>query len=249
MCLIVLAHQTSEHFPLVLAANRDEDYDRPSLAADFWPDAPNVLGGRDGLAGGSWLAVTREGRFAAVTNLRGAAPASRSRGRLVSDFVTSSADPVSYADAISRVAEQYSGFHLLAGDATTIEYVTPGARATLTSGIHALTNAPDGERWPKADLAVEAMESALALRDPETIIDALLRFLGTSRGTGAVESEVFIAGERYGTRASTVLVRTPDRLHFAEQSFGRWGSRLGDASRYSLALPMSGGSSSPGSRV
>src|SRR5687767_8672745 len=102
MCLIVLAHRVAEELPLVLAANREEDHERPTIPADFWPDQPDILGGRDALLGGSWLAVTREGRFAAVTNVRGAvrSPESRSRGDLVRDFVRGSAGPAEYADEI-----------------------------------------------------------------------------------------------------------------------------------------------------
>jgi hypothetical protein len=87
MCLIAIAHRAHARFPLVIAANRDEDYDRPTYDAHFWTDAPDVLGGRDALANGSWLAIARNGRFAAVTNLRGAERKTRSRGALVADFV------------------------------------------------------------------------------------------------------------------------------------------------------------------
>src|SRR5688572_10132374 len=115
MCLIAIAHRASARYPLVIAASRDEEYSRPSHAADFWPDAPDVLGGRDAVAGGSWLAITRTGRFAAVTNLRGATPRLRSRGELVRAFVTGDADPLSYARSIA--VAQYAGFHLLVGKA------------------------------------------------------------------------------------------------------------------------------------
>ena len=114
MCLIVLAHRASEDLPFVLAANRDEDYDRPTHDAHAWPEMEDVVGGRDALYGGSWLAVRRGGRFAAVTNLRGAERRKRSRGFLVSDFVVGDADAESYATAIARDADDYAGFHLIA---------------------------------------------------------------------------------------------------------------------------------------
>jgi uncharacterized protein with NRDE domain len=203
MCLIALAHLASPRYPFVLAANRDEDYARPSHAADWWPDAPEVFGGRDAVAGGSWLAMTRDGRFAAVTNLRGAAPRTRSRGELVRGFVTSNAAPLAYARALD-VAE-YAGFHLLVGEAGgTVVYVTSGGEVTvLDPGIYAFSNAPAGEHWPKEALAIEAMERALA---GDAITEELLTFLTARRGSGSVESEVFIEGEHYGTRASTVIV-------------------------------------------
>ncbi|HEX7829875.1 MAG TPA: NRDE family protein, partial [Thermoanaerobaculia bacterium] len=103
MCLIALAHRASERFPLILAANRDEDYDRASHDAHFWPDFPDILGGRDAVLGGTWLAITRQARFAAVTNLRGAVRRTKSRGFLVSDFVT--------RGVIPSDVHEYAGFH------------------------------------------------------------------------------------------------------------------------------------------
>src|SRR5215212_6217711 len=101
MCLVVVAHRASPLLPLVIAANRDENHDRPALPAHWWPDAPDILGGRDALAAGTWLAVTRGGRFAAVTNLRGGPrPGAPSRGGLVTGFLSGSADPVAYVQDV-----------------------------------------------------------------------------------------------------------------------------------------------------
>lgn len=226
MCLIAIAHRVSDRYPLVIAANRDEEYARPSHAAAFWPDAPDVLGGRDAVAGGSWLAITRGGRFAAVTNLRGALPRSRSRGELVRAFVTGDADPLAYARSI-EVAE-YAGFHLLVGEAGgTLVYIASGGElATLDPGVYAFSNAPSGEHWPKEALAIEAMQSALT---KDEVADELLRFL-TTRNSGAVETEVFIESDRYGTRASTVILATDGKLHFIERTPDA------PARRYSLTL-------------
>lgn len=224
MCLIVLAHRVSPRYPFVLAANRDELYARPSIAAGFWPDAPDVFGGRDAVAGGSWLAMTRGGRFAAVTNLRGALPAQRSRGELVGGFVTSSLDPVSYARSID--IGQYAGFHLLAGEAgrVIVYLASSGELEVLAPGIYAFSNAPNGEHWPKEALAIEAMRRAL---DAESITDELLRFLTTRTNSGAVESEVFITSELYGTRASTVIVVENAGITFIEEpSMGARVARL-----------------------
>ena len=214
MCLIALAHLASPRFPFVLAANRDELYARPSHAADFWPDAPEVFGGRDAVAGGSWLAITRGGRFAAVTNLRGATPSVRSRGDLVRGFVTSDADPVTYAKSLEL--SQYAGFHLLAGEiGRTIVYVaSSGELVLLERGVYAFSNAPTGEHWPKERLAIDAVERAL---NSEAMTDELLRFLTTPRNTGTVENEVFIRSELYGTRASTVIVASAGGISFVEQ--------------------------------
>src|SRR5712691_2616136 len=109
MCLIAIALHASK-YPLVIAANRDEDYARPTLAAHFWTDAPNILGGRDALHGGSWLAMTRAGRFAAVTNLRGSVrdPQKRSRGELVSNFVRGDTEPQQYIEEVAARAAEYA---------------------------------------------------------------------------------------------------------------------------------------------
>src|SRR5436190_627896 len=119
MCLIAVAHLASARWPLVIAANRDEFFDRPARAAHAWDDAPDVIGGRDLQAGGSWLAVTRGGRFAMVTNVRPSGPAeagpyTTSRGALVSDFIRGGVAPLAYAEGVER--ERYAGFHLVTGE-------------------------------------------------------------------------------------------------------------------------------------
>jgi uncharacterized protein with NRDE domain len=235
--LIAIAHRVSERYPFILAANRDEDYERPSREAHWWEDAPFVFGGRDVVHGGSWLAITNTARFAAVTNLRGAVPRPRSRGALVRDFVTTGTLP----DDTS----EYSGFHLLAGQAGgKIEHLTHESRTTLSPGIHSISNAPLGEEWPKTTLAIEEMQSVLDLDDPGTMLVALMHFLTASRNTGRVESEVFIAGDRYGTRASTVIIAGEREIVFAEQTFARGGIAIRS---YSRAFPIVGSSStSPG---
>ncbi|HEX8171728.1 MAG TPA: NRDE family protein [Thermoanaerobaculia bacterium] len=226
MCLIAIAHRAAARFPLVIAANRDEDYARPSLPLQVWSDAPEVAGGRDALHGGSWLAVSRAGRFAAVTNLRGARTTTRSRGALVRDYVVSNVLPSDYSE--------FAGFHLLAGTiGGMLQYITPHVQTLLEDGIHAFSNAPEGERWPKMDLAATQLQTALSIEDPRALSDELLRFLGTSRNTNSIESEVFIAGERYGTRASTVIVASADSLWLSEQSYGARGARA-DSCRLEL---------------
>jgi hypothetical protein len=167
MCLIAIAHRASARFPLVIAANRDEDYARPSLPLQVWSDAPEVAGGRDALHGGSWLAVSRAGRFAAVTNLRGARTTTRSRGALVRDYVVSNALPSDYSE--------FAGFHLLAGTiGGDLQYITPHVQTLLEDGIHAFSNAPEGERWPKMDLAATQLQTVLSIEDPRALSDELL---------------------------------------------------------------------------
>src|SRR5688500_19001020 len=107
MCLIALAHGASDRYPLVIAANRDEDHERATREAHFWDESPDVLGGRDALHGGSWLALSRNGRFAAVTNLRRSPARSRSRGLLVRSFVQSAITPERFAGTVFSEAAEY----------------------------------------------------------------------------------------------------------------------------------------------
>lgn len=237
MCLIALALRASR-FPLVIAANRDEDYERPTLAAHFWADGPDILGGRDALHGGTWLAVTLEGRFAAVTNLRGSArePQKKSRGELVSGFVRNRVGPLPYANDAAARAHEYAGFHLIVGNLETVVQLSSSV-SPLNDGIHALSNAPSEERWPKVAIAEAEMRKLIGTGDAEELVDTTLRFLSTKRGTNRVESEVFVAGERYGTRSSTAIVVTPEReLLFAEQSYARGGLRDGEPRRFRFTI-------------
>ena len=217
MCLIALAHGPR----FVLAANRDEDYERATRSAHVWEDAPDVIGGRDALHGGSWLAVSRRGRFAAVTNLRGATRRSRSRGLLVSSFVQSDESPEAFAAKIET--EHYAGFHLMIGEfGKTVVYVSVDEEPrVLDYGVYGFSNAPRGEHWPKVALATATMKELLA--SSTDLTTDLLRFLSTPRNRGRVEEEVFITGDRYGTRASTVVIATMDEILFAEQNYERGG--------------------------
>ena len=214
MCLIAVAHLVSYAPPLVIAANRDEFYDRPTRPARRWEDDPRITGGRDLRAGGSWLAVRDDGRFAAVTNVRGGRrEGGPSRGELVANFVRGDDDPLDYARSIR--GDDYAGFHLIVGIAgATIAHVSnEGAAASLIEpGIFAVSNGRPGDDWPKVRLAREAMAEALA---SDAIEERLFAFLTTRRG-GPVEEEVFVSVPElgYGTRSSTVVVgnRLTERL-------------------------------------
>jgi len=180
--------------------------------------------------------VTRGGRFAAVTNLRGAVQRTRSRGALVSEFVRSNVEIDSYAGAIALHADEYSGFHLLAGEIDgRAMSIAPDLQHELEPGIHGVSNAPSGEHWAKVGLAVATMSTVLESSDERKIIDDLMQFLSTRRGTGSVESEVFIAGEMYGTRSSTVIVATMNEIVFVEQTYARGGVLQGARKEFRFA--------------
>lgn len=246
MCLIVLAHRTSDRFPLVLAANRDEEYARPTIQARFWPDTPAILGGRDAREGGSWLALRRDGRIAAVTNVRGGEKdGARSRGLLVRDFVESDEDAVSFAHGMDGAA--YAGFHLLAGSIGG-EFVhvsnANGESRILPEGIFGISNGRPGALWPKVERATAHVQELIAVHQSiDSLAADLLEFLGTpgaaARDRGAtlreeIEGEVFVMSDRYGTRSSTVVIATDDEIRFFEQNYGPGGTKLGSVSEFSL---------------
>jgi uncharacterized protein with NRDE domain len=153
MCLLLLARDIGPQRPWLLLANRDEFHGRPSAPAQAWPDAPDVVGGRDLEAGGTWLALNRNGRFAAVTNIRGGRPqrGARSRGELVAGFVRGSEAPQAYAAACARRGDQYGPFNLIVGDRAA----AAGASSTsprawqFDRGVHVISNGPPGSEWPK----------------------------------------------------------------------------------------------------
>lgn len=146
MCLLVLAFRQLPGEPVLLAANRDEFHDRPAAPAQFWPEAPRLLAGRDLLAGGTWLGLTRHGRFAAVTNYRepprGTAPRA-SRGHLVRDYLLGAATAGDYLRALQRRADDYAGFNLLLGDAGQLWWYSNrgGPPQRLAPGVYGLSNA------------------------------------------------------------------------------------------------------------
>lgn len=238
MCLILLATQMHSAYPLVLAANRDERYDRPAAPAAWWSDAPGVLAGRDLEGRGTWLGVARDGRWAAVTNVRepsvpqrGDAP---SRGWLVSELLRGAAPADAYLAALASRAGEWNGFNLLAGDADGAWWLSnraPGP-VRVEPGVHGLSNALLDTPWPKVergrdDLArilagpEDAMEASLfgtlALRDPAP--DDRLPNTGVGMEAERVLSSLFISSPAYGTRASTVLrIRGDGRVFLTERT-------------------------------
>ena len=246
MCLILLALDAHPDYPLVVAANRDEFYQRPTAAADFWTDAPTVIAGRDLLEGGTWLGLDRRGRFAAVTNYRQGrreAAAPRSRGHLVRDFLISSAEPLEYLRGAEGDADRYNGFNLLAGDLHTLGYFSNrhGRPRVLPPGVYGLSNHLLDTAWPKVTSGKSTLAALLRRGEPQ-LTEALLELLadssrpsddllpetGIGRDWERLLSSAFIVSDGYGTRSSTVvLVGRDRRALFVERSFGPEGAPAG----------------------
>jgi len=257
MCLILVAWQSHPEYPLVIAGNRDEFYARPAAPAHWWQDAPQVLAGRD-LAEvigepGTWMGLTAEGRFAALTNYR--APSekridARSRGELVSAFLRGSATPRDYLDDLAIDTSAYNGFNMLACDMHELWWYSNRCKSRepqrLKPGLYGLSNALLDTPWPKVRSRVGALAEALAADTglPTASAEPYLQLLADARqapdwelpATGVAPewekllSSAFIRSPSYGTRASTVLrVRHDGRFDLSERSFDASG-RIGDVS-------------------
>jgi uncharacterized protein with NRDE domain len=246
MCLIVCATRVTERYPFVLAANRDERHERPTLPAAWWHDRPHVFGGRDLVAAGSWLAVDRTGRVAAVTNLPAGerpAPATHSRGALVADFVGSDRPLESMLAAAGAAGDAYGPFNLLLFHGDVLAYCSNRAPAALrfAPGIHAVGNAPLHTDWPKLRTARSGMQTALYTADPAAaLFDLLATRAREAPAEGRYTSSLFITGPRYGTRSSTVILLDADgHLTFAERSFDAAGRLIGEVhERLRVAPPL-----------
>ncbi len=245
MCLIVFSFLEHPDYPLIFAGNRDEFHGRPTAQAHFWEEHPNLLAGRDLSAGGTWLGVTRSGRFATVTNFREPGEhrlEARSRGELVTDFLTREIDERGYLADLQGRSEDYNGFNLILGAAHRLHYSSNrnGAPRTLDSGIYGLSNGWLDTPWPKVRRAKSLFGDVMreGRVAPEPLLDLLrddwhppddeLPRTGLDLTVERKASSIFIADPTYGTRASTVVIMGRDgRVMFAERSFGPGGRRLG----------------------
>jgi uncharacterized protein with NRDE domain len=260
MCLILLALDTHPDYALVLAANRDEFYDRPTAPAAFWKDAPDVLAGRDLRAGGTWLGMDRRGRLAAVTNYRQGrreTVAPRSRGHLVSDYLTSRIDARAHIARVERDdAQLYNGFNLICGDARGLHYFSnrQGRTRALEAGVYGLSNHLLDSPWPKVTAGKDGLTRLLStsggellarlfalLADRREVPDELLPRTGVSPEWERLLSAAFIASPEYGTRSSSVvLIARAGRARFVERTFGPGGTP-GEEVRFELDLAGAGG--------
>ncbi|MFT5720407.1 MAG: hypothetical protein ACI9W6_000697, partial [Motiliproteus sp.] len=239
MCLILFAYKMDPGYPLIVAANRDEFYKRPTRRLDFWPQAPGLLAGQDLEQGGTWLGCTRSGLFAAVTNVRkGFSQSSeplRSRGRLPLDYLLGNQPPLDYLHALESQSHHYAGYNLLLGDRHGLYYGSNRNQQppqALAPGIYGLSNATLDTPWPKVAQGTQALQQLIEADDISA--PALLRLLQQrdlptddqlpDTGIG-LEWERrlgprFIDSSDYGTRSSLVMLREHDgsqQIH--EQSY------------------------------
>ena len=249
MCLLIFSYRVDPRYPLVLAANRDEFHARPTAASAFWAEHPQLLAGRDLEQGGTWMGLTRSGRFAAITNCRDPArttPAPRSRGELPLGYLTGKQDPETYLSSLLATASEYAGFNLLVGTIDNLWYLTNSATAPpcgpvpLVPGLYGLSNAQLDTPWPKVTLGKGRLQALLGkgaldhdalaavVADQQLADPGDLLRLGLTDDMAQVLSSQFITTASYGTRSSTTLwADQAGQAHWRESSFDAGGGLTG----------------------
>jgi len=222
MCLILFSFDPHSERPLTILANRDEFYGRNANQAGFWSDKPEILAGRDLVAGGTWLGINTSGRFAAVTNFREPSrfiPDARSRGELPTDFLSSSESILEYLSRVQEHSTEYNGFNLLVYDSQEMGYYSnrSGERPrTLETGVYGLSNGLLDTPWPKVTKGKQALSSAITagvteeqlldiLADDHVAADADLPDTGVGIEKERMLSALCIVSPEYGTRCSTLV--------------------------------------------
>jgi uncharacterized protein with NRDE domain len=248
MCLIIFAHHCHPGAPLVLAANRDEFFARPTAAASFWPEHPDLLAGRDLELGGTWMGITRGARFAAITNFRDPArtvAAPRSRGELTLDYLLGDAPAQQYLMAVAVRQEEYAGFNLLLGDQHQLWFLSNSGEARGTAprllppGLYGLSNAALDTPWPKVMLGKDQMRDCLTkplthaalasvVGNQQAAAPEALAGLGLDGDMDQLLSAQFIQAGQYGTRCTTTLWLDDDgHANFGERSYNDNGQLTG----------------------
>jgi uncharacterized protein with NRDE domain len=257
MCLVITALAAHPRYAVVVAANRDEFHARAARVSRWSDAAPfaDILAGRDLKAGGTWMGVRRDGRWALVTNVREGRsrqdPAAPSRGDLVPAILNDDAPPASALPALMQHARGYNGFNLLAGDADGVTWASnraPGAMQ-LDPGVHGLSNALLDVRWPKVARTMDAIGAwaargdddfapvFAALADRGQADDHALPSTGVPLEWERLLSAPFIVSADYGTRCSTLLAIGHDsRGHWIERTFDAGGNASGDV-EFEFAIP------------
>ncbi|MEJ2367588.1 MAG: NRDE family protein [Acidobacteriota bacterium] len=261
MCLLLIAHKVHPDFELVIAANRDETYDRPTEPARFWSDAPNLLAGRDLMAGGTWLGVTKEGRIAGLTNYRepgrtrGDAP---SRGHLVENYLKRDDPPPAFLDYLKAKGKRYNGFAMLFGVPGTLFYTTNrnSHPRELEPGVHGLSNSLLDTPWPKVEKGRRRLREILEsgqdqdiptalftlLHDREIPPDGALPVTGVGPEWERKLAPLFVQTPEYGTRCSTLVLARKDGTIWFEERTWRPGDTAGPVRTYDFKVERTSGS-------
>lgn len=246
MCIVLIGWKAHQDYPLVVAANRDEAHNRASAYAHFWDELPQIYAGRDLEGGGTWLGVTRTGRFAAVTNYRDPSlyqENKHSRGQLVKEFLAGCESSMEYALRIQKCANLYNPFNLLICDAENLVWIghvpnLPCQIMRLPPGIHGVSNHLINTPWPKIVSAKERFQASLSdLPDHAPLVKLLqvreynenkiLVDCDLDSGINDLMSSTFIVSENYGTRSSTILTASMNgQIYFEEVNYDPSGTEI-----------------------
>jgi uncharacterized protein with NRDE domain len=231
MCLILFAVQPNQNLRLAVAANRDEFYGRPASRAHYWEDFPEVLAGRDLQMNGTWLGVSKKGRFAAVTKFRETPPdpiPPRSRGDMTTEFLTTDLTVEDYVSEIQSRSDEYRGFNLVLDDGSNTYYYSNRApeMIKLEPGFYGLSNQLLDCDWPKVNKGREKLSQLISETDDPKRLHSELFDLLSDKGDDEAFSNSFIATAEYGTCAATVVTITQaGDTRFQEQGFAKHGLR------------------------
>jgi uncharacterized protein with NRDE domain len=239
VCLILFAYRVHPEYKLIVAANRDEFYQRPTAPAHFWEDSPKILAGRDLEKRGTWMGVTQDGRFAALTNYRDPlelAEGKRSRGELVADALKYKGNLNDYMLHLEKNNDLYPGYNLVAGDANELYYYSNIGQELqkLKPGTYGLSNHLLNTDWPKVQKGKEGLSKIVneknqdivgklltLLQNADPYLDELLPNTGVTLEWERTLSPLFIKSENYGTRSSTVLLMSEKEIQFVERVFAK----------------------------
>jgi uncharacterized protein with NRDE domain len=237
MCLVFISINQHPNYKLIVAANRDEFYNRKTAPADYWADNPAILGGRDLEANGTWMAINKRGNISMVTNYRDPKninPQAPSRGQLVTDFLTTDYEPLSYLQGIEKKGTQYNGFNLVVGSSDQLFYYSNYRNGVdkLNDGLYGLSNHLMDTPWPKVTRGKEKFSAILDgpdfstnqllgfLQDDLRAPDDLLPQTGISLERERALSSMFIKTTGYGTRCSTIiLIDRQNQVQFTERVY------------------------------
>ncbi|WP_010650270.1 NRDE family protein [Oceanobacillus massiliensis] len=248
MCLINFQLNDHPKYKLIIAANRDEFYNRPTAAAAFWNDSPEILAGRDLLQMGTWLGITKTGRIAALTNYRNPdleEPGKYSRGEIITNYLISNQSPEAYLNALRAKRGDYSGFNLIVGNSEALFYYNnmEDKFDLIPNGTHALSNHFLNTPWPKvvkgrtmlreysnSHDTVEIEKLFEIVADAEEAGDNDLPQTGITLDLERKLSPLFIQTPDYGTRTSTILlIDKNDQVTFVERT---WDKGIFDRDRH-----------------
>lgn len=237
MCLILFAYKVHPKYKLMVAANRDEFYKRPTAHVHYWEDEPEILAGRDLEKMGTWMGIAKSGRFAALTNYRNPkedTEGKRSRGEIVAKALQYKGDIKEYMQSLVSNNDSYPGYNLLAGDGDELFYYSNVGQELIkvAPGVYGVSNHLLNSDWPKVQTGKEGL-TAILNSNHEDYVEALLTLLqkadqapdeklpqtGVSLEWERMLSPMFIKSEHYGTRSSTVLLMDEKEIHYVERVF------------------------------